>query len=293
MTNPNPKKILIDYANIAIGISIAALGVYLFFMPHSIVVGGVTGLGIIVLHHTADWAFPIPVWLTNLIVNIPLILIALKVIGVKFIAKTIFSAAFLTFALFLLEQFVPFFLETDLFLASVMGGVVCGIGVGLVYRQQATTGGSVLVATLLHKIIRHVPMSRILMFLDWSVILGGFFIFGSERTMYALITIFITTKTMEYVIDGTHFAKAAFIVSEDSDNLADVISQKMNRGVTSLSGKGHYSGEAKNVLLCVVSKREIARLKEVVRAVDKKAFVIVADVREVLGEGFRDFDKQL
>jgi len=287
------KKIFSEYLQTAIGASILAIGIYLFFMPHNLVVGGVSGLGIILLHYTQDLAFPVPVWLTNLVVNIPLILIALKVIGFKFIAKTIFATAFLTFALFLLEEYVPYFLETDLFLAAVMGGVVCGIGVGVVYRSMATTGGTVLVATLIHRTFRHLPMSRVLMVVDWSIILLGFFVFGSERTMYALIAIFICTKTMEYVLEGIHFAKAAFIISENSGSIATVITEKMGRGITSLSGRGHYTGKEKDVLMCVVSKREIVRLKDIVSAVDAKAFVIVADVREVLGEGFREFDNKL
>jgi len=167
------------------------------------------------------------------------------------------------------------------------------MGVGFVYRQLATTGGSVLIAALIHKVLKHVPTSRILMVLDWSVILLGFFVFGPERTMYAIIAIFVSTKSMEYVLEGLHFAKAAFIISEDSHRIASAITDQMDRGVTSLDGRGAYTGHEKNVLLCVVSKREIARLKEVVSNIDKKAFVIVADVREVLGEGFKEFDAKL
>jgi len=287
------KKFFMEYLQIAIGTSILALGIFFFFMPHSLVVGGVSGLGIILLNFSEDWGFAIPVWLTNLAVNIPLLLISLKVFGMRFIAKTIFATFFLTFALFLLEEFVTFVIPTDLFLAAIMGGVVCGIGVGVVYRQLATTGGTVLIATLLHKIIRHIPMSRILMVADWSIIFLGFFIFGAEPTMYALIAIFVCTKAMEYVLEGLNFAKAAFIISEDSQKIGQAITEKMERGLTSLNGRGQYTGQEKNVLLCVVSKREIIRLKEIVTSIDQKAFIIVADVREVLGEGFKDFDDKL
>ena len=286
-------KFITEYLQIALGAAVLAIGVYLFFMPHNLIVGGVSGLGIIILYSTQNWAFPIPVWLTNLTVNIPLLLIALKVIGPRFIAKTIFATFSLTFSLFLLEEYVPFFLETDLFLAAVMGGVVCGIGVGIVYRQLATTGGSVLIATLIHKMFKHLPMTRVMMVIDWAIILTGFFVFGSERTMYAIIAIFVCAKTMEYALEGLHFAKAAFIISEESATIAASINEKMGRGITSLDGRGTYTGNEKNVLLCVVSRREIARVKEIVSGIDKRAFVIVADVREVLGEGFKDFDNKL
>lgn len=288
------KKLLTEYLQIALGTSILALAIYLFFMPHNLVVGGASGLGIILLHYSENyWPFAIPVWFTNLVVNVPLLLIALRAIGFRFITKTIFATACLTFVLFLLEQYATFALETDLFLAAIMGGVTSGIGVGVVYRQLATTGGSVLAATLIQRIIKHLSMSRIMMIIDWTIILMGFFVFGSELTMYAIIAIFVCAKTMEYALEGLHFAKAAFIISQDPDKIAASIIEKLGRGATSLHGRGTYTGHDKSVLLCVVSKREIVRLKEIVAAIDKNAFVIVADVREVLGEGFKDFDNKL
>ena len=294
MTAKNSRQIALQYLQIAIGTAIMALGVYFFFLPHNLVVGGVSGLGIIILDYSYNnLAFTIPVWLTTLVVNIPLVLIAFKVFGPKFIAKTTFAYLFLTFSLYLLEEHVNLVLETDFFLASIIGGVVCGIGVGLIYRQLATTGGTVLIAAILHKVFKHIPTSRILMVVDWSIIALGLFAFGFERTMYAIIAIFVSTKAMEYILEGLNFAKAAFIISEDSHKIAAALTERMERGVTSLDGRGGYTGNEKNVLLCVVSKREIARLKEIVTGIDKKAFVIVADVREVLGEGFKDFDNKI
>jgi len=294
MTAKNNKLIAMQYLQIAIGTAIMAIGIYFFFIPHNLVVGGVSGLGIIILDYSYNnLSFAIPVWLTTLVVNIPLVLIAFKVFGPKFIAKTTFAYLFLTFSMFLLEEYVHFVLETDFFLASIIGGVVCGVGVGLVYRQLATTGGSVLIAALLHRIFKHIPTSRILMIVDWSIIALGFFVFGFERTMYAIIAIFVSVKAMEYILEGLNFAKAAFIISEDSHKIAAAITKHMDRGVTSLDGRGGYTGNEKNVLLCVVSKREIVRLKEVVTGIDERAFVIVADVREVLGEGFKDFDNTI
>jgi len=294
MTAKNNKLIAIQYLQIAIGTAIMGIGIYFFFIPHNLVVGGVSGLGIIILDYSYNnLPFAIPVWLTTLVVNIPLVLIAFKVFGPKFIAKTTFAYLFLTFSMFLLEEHVHFVLETDFFLASIIGGVVCGVGVGLVYRQLATTGGSVLIAALLHRIFKHIPTSRILMIVDWSIIALGFFVFGFERTMYAIIAIFVSVKAMEYILEGLNFAKAAFIISEDSHKIAAAITKHMDRGVTSLDGRGGYTGNEKNILLCVVSKREIVRLKEVVTGIDERAFVIVADVREVLGEGFRDFDNTI
>jgi uncharacterized membrane-anchored protein YitT (DUF2179 family) len=282
----NWKKTLVEYLQISVGAVIMAVGIYFFFVPHYLVVGGVSGLGIIILHYTSDWVFPIPLWLTNLTFNVPLLLIASRVIGLKFITRTVYAALFTSLAMFFLE-YIPNPIQTDMFLAAVFGGVICGVGVAITYRNNATTGGSVLLATLIQRIIKHIPMTRILMVLDWAIILMGLFVFGTERTMYALISIFVCTKAMEYVLEGLHFSKAVFIISNDADWIGIAITEKMERGVTSLDGHGVYTGQAKSVLLCVVAKREIVQLKEVVSEMDKNAFVIVTDVREVLGQGFK------
>jgi len=283
------QKTLFEYFQISLGALVMSVGIYFFFVPHSLVVGGVSGLGIIILHYTQGSAFPIRVWLTNLAFNIPLLIIALRVIGIKFITRTIYAALFTSLIMFFLE-YIPNPLETDMFLAAIFGGATCGVGVALTYRNNATTGGSVLMATLIHRALKHFPMTRILMVLDWSIILLGLFVFGTERAMYALVAIFICTKAMEYVLEGLHFSKAAFIISQDADWIGIAITEKLERGVTSLEGHGVYTGQAKSILLCVVAKREIVQLKEIVSEMDKNAFVIVTDVREVLGQGFKSMN---
>ena len=291
-SNSSFKKILSEYAQIMLGVLIMAISIHFFFIPNDLVTGGVSGIAIIILHYSQNWAHPVPVWLSNLAINLPLLALALKVFGLKFITKTFFGAVLLTLFLYLF-QFVPNPLEANMLLAAVFGGVICGVGVAIALRKQGTTGGSTLISALINKIIKHLSISRILMVVDGIIILAGLFVFGTINTMYALISIFVFSKTVEYVLEGLNFAKAAFIISSNADEIGQALAHKLDRGVTSLDGHGVYSGADKSVLLCVVAKKQIVRLKEIVSETDSNAFVIVTDVREVFGQGFKSIDDKL
>ncbi|MCL2619791.1 MAG: YitT family protein [Defluviitaleaceae bacterium] len=282
MNNSKTKKLLLEYAMTAAGVTIMTLAIYFFFIPNSLVVGGVSGLATIFYHQ-----FSFPVWATTALINTPLLLIALKVVGFRYITKTIFAAALMSVLLFLLEGFVPAdILEPDLFLASIFGGVVCGVGVAITLRADATTGGSTLAADLISRIFKRLSTPRVLLVLDWGVILAGLWVFGAMQTMYALISLFVAIVAIEYFMKWPRFTKGVFIISKESEGIGQALLEKMDRGVTALHGRGFYTKEDKSVLLCVVYNRQIARLKEVVSEIDKDAFVIVTDAREVMGEGF-------
>ncbi|MCL2236054.1 MAG: YitT family protein [Defluviitaleaceae bacterium] len=280
MSRINTKKLLLEYAMTAVGTVIMSVAIHFFFIPHYLVVGGVSGLATIFLYM---WDFP--VWATTALINAPLLVIALKVVGIQYIGKTIFAAALMSLSLFLLE-FVPGGVETDLFLASLFGGVVCGIGVAIVLRAEATTGGSTLAADLVSRIFKRLTTPRVLLVMDWGVILTGLAVFGPQRTMYALIALFASIMAMEYFMKWPKFTKGVFIISEKSEEIAQALQDKMDRGVTMLDGRGFYTKQEKSVILCVMYNRQIQRLKEVVNEVDSSAFVIVTDAREVMGEGF-------
>ncbi|MCL2575302.1 MAG: YitT family protein [Defluviitaleaceae bacterium] len=292
MVKKSIKQVILEYLQVAVGVALLGVAIHFFFMPHNLVTGGVSGLGIIIYHYTQDLAFTVPVWMTNFGINIPLLLIAWKVLGVKFISKAIFGSMFLTLVLFLFE-FVPNPLETDLLLASLFGGVLAGAGVGIAFRKGGTTGGSTLLATLIHRVTKKSSMPRILMFLDWAVILTGLFVFGPERSMYAIAAIFVSTKAMEYVLEGMNFARVCYIISQDSLKMEQTLKERMPRGVTSLDGHGVYSGQAKAVFMCVVAKNEIIKLKDIVKEADPNAFVIVTEAKEVLGQGFLPMEDKI
>lgn len=281
------NSIFIDYIFIVIGCTLMGIALNSFLEPKELVIGGATGIAVIVSHVSKQFFnFEIPMWLTNIVINIPLFIIAVKTFGIKFIKRTLFSTLFLSFAL-VYTSYIPY-IEIDYLLASVFGGVLTGAGLGLIFKAFATTGGSDLAATIIHKYQRQYSVAKIMFVLDVIIISMGFFVFGINATMYAIIAVFIISKVIDAVLEGLDFAKAVFIISRKSNEIADVIFKELDRGVTSLYGKGMYSGEDTNVLLCVVGKKEISKLKDLVEIVDTSAFMVIADVREVLGEGFSD-----
>ena len=274
-----------DYCFIVAGVFLLAISISVFFEPSSLATGGVTGLGILIQTITQNlFGYGVPVSVTNIVVNVPLFILAYFYLGKGFLGRTVFATILLSVAL-TFTDLLPIF-EGDLMLTSVYGGVVMGAGIGLVLRGFATTGGTELLASILHKFFVHIPVSKLLFLTDGTIIALGLFVFGAERAMYAVIAIFISTKVLNTILEGMAFSKAAFIISDYAEIIADEIMRQADRGVTALHGKGMYTRKEKNVLLCVFSRKEVAMIKDIVRQFDPKAFVIVTDVKEVLGEGF-------
>jgi uncharacterized membrane-anchored protein YitT (DUF2179 family) len=276
------KENLLVFIFSILGVLALAASVKFFYNPHNIVTGGVTGLGI-----ALESLIGVPVWAWNIVFNIPLALWAAKIKGVKFIGKTVFATAALSFFLYILE-FIPN-PNADLFLSSVFGGALSGLGVGLVFRAKASTGGSDLLSILIGGSLKHVSVSRILFVIDSVVVMLGIYVFSFEIGLYSIMSVYISSKVVEYVLEGLNFSKAAFIISSKSDEIADKILHTMDRGVTGLFGTGMYTRADKTVLLTVVSMKEIVSVKEIVKETDGEAFILVADVREVFGEGFNAF----
>ena len=178
------------------------------------------------------------------------------------------------------------FASGDYILASIFGGVLAGIAMGMILWANATTGGTEMVAVLLQCRLKHYSVAQIMQVLDGMIVLAGLYVFGMHPSMYAIVAIFITSKVTDTILEGMKFSKAAYIITDHYDQIAKRVMEELNRGVTGLAAQGMYSGEQKCVLYCVVSKKEIVLLKELVDQIDKNAFVVVGDVREVHGEGF-------
>lgn len=274
------KKIVLGYAGVLIGVIITAFGVSFFLIPAKIAAGGVSGLATVVFHLTG-----FPAGITMLLFNIPLFLLSWRLIGPMFGAKTLFGTITISIFVDLFNQFaVP--MTSDLLLAAIYGGVISGIGLGLAFRSGGSTGGTDMAAQL---VARFFPTSvgQALLFVDGFVIILAGLAFGLELAMYALIAVFITTKTIDLVQEGQNYAKATLIISDRAEEIGQSIMERLERGVTSLDGRGMYTKDDKDVLLVIVSRVEIAQVKEIVREFDESAFVVIADVHEVLGEGFR------
>lgn len=278
------RREALDYLGILLGVSITALGLVWLLVPHKIAAGGVSGLAV-VLYHLWGW----PVGLSMILLNAPLFLVCVLVLGPRYGAKTLFGTILISVMVEFWETVVHLTpLTQNPLLAALYGGVITGVGMGLAFRFRGNTGGTDLAAQLVHK-YTGLSIGYALMLLDGLVIiLAGLVFQSTELALYAIMTIFITSKALDSVLEGLNYAKAAIIISEYASVIGAKILTDLQRGATGLLGRGLYSGKDKQVILCVISRAEVIKLKELVHAVDKEAFIIITDVYEVLGEGFKE-----
>ena len=269
---------LIAYTEIVLGSLIGGAAYPLFLVPNNIAPGGLTGVATI-LNYIWGW----PVGITSMLLNLPLFMVGYKTLGRVFAFRSL--VATVLFSLFIdLLQLPP--LTDDMLLGSVYGAIVLGVGLGLILRGGATTGGSDMVARMVHEKFPLLSVGMFLFLLDCAVILCAAFTMSAGAALYALICIFINGKVVDVVLAGLGSAKACFIITNHPQGITDRIMKEMDRGVTVLSATGAYSGEARTVLISVVSQREVIPLKRIVRGEDGKAFMFITDTHETLGEGF-------
>lgn len=282
---------LYEYLMITIGTCILAFGIACFYDPIGLVTGGFSGLAIVIKHIT-EGLVPggIPLWLTNIALNVPVFILSYFLKGSKFIGKTLFGTLMLSAWLAVLP--VVDLAENDLMIAALFGGACAGAGIGFVIRVGATTGGTDMVAALVQLKLRHFSIVQILMVIDAAVVILGLLVFGMRPTLYAIIGIVVQTKVSDLVVEGFNYSKAAYIITNEHEEVAKRIMTELERGVTGLQAKGMYTQQDKCVLYCIVTQKEIIGLKDIVNEVDPSAFVIVSDVKEVLGEGFQEYKKE-
>lgn len=287
----NRKPGYLEYLLITIGTGLMALGIQCFYDPSGFVTGGFTGIAIIVRQVSLGvLEGGIPLWLTNIILNVPVFLAALRIKGRRFIGKTAVATVMLSVWLYLIP--CVNMAQGDFVLAAIFGGVLSGVGMGLVFLARATTGGTDMLSALIQHKLRHYSLVQIMQVLDGLVVLVGLYAFGWKAGLYAIVAIYIGAKVSDALLEGMKYTKAAFIITEHHERVAQALMEKLDRGVTGLNAKGMYSGEGKMMLYCVVSRKEIVDLKEIVVGIDRNAFVIVSDAREVLGEGFIEYHEK-
>lgn len=275
------KRALIDYIGITVGALFIALALTVFLVPNRIAAGGISGLATVIYYITS-----FPIGITMLAINIPLFFAGMKIMGASFGFRTIYGILALSiFTDFLQPHMVS--LTDDLLLASIYGGVLAGIGLGIVFRSRGTTGGTDLIASLINNYTGFTVGEGLLIADGIVVTLAGIF-FNLEVALYAAVTIFITSNTIDTVQEGLHFKKGVLIISDKVDEINEMVVNELNRGATRFEAKGGYTGEVKDVLLCVISRTEISELKKAITEIDKEAFVIISNVNEVLGEGFTE-----
>lgn len=273
-------KELPSYMMILIGSIVMALGIDLFLIPNKIAAGGLSGIGTVLFY-----LFNLPVGMTVLVMNIPLFLISWKVLGTSFGVKTLFATIALSLAIDAFS-FLPAVTD-DLFLSVLFGGALVGVGLGLIFKRDATTGGTDLAAAIIHKYIPFLSIGSLLLIIDAIVVVMAAAVFRQyELALYASVTIFITARVIDYIVVGINYTKAAYIISLQSDRISSRLLDELNRGVTELKGRGMFTGMDRPVLMCVLRSRDIPHLKKIVQEEDPEAFIFISDVREVLGEGF-------
>jgi uncharacterized membrane-anchored protein YitT (DUF2179 family) len=278
-----------DYALVVAGALLEAIALRLFLVPANLASGGISGISQLINHYTG-W----PIGLMVFIGNLPLFLLGWRYLGGRrFVMRTVVAVA--AYALFTdLVPLVPFFpkygLTNDLVLNSLYGAVAMGIGYGLVYRAQGTSGGSDILARILNR-WRGIPMTQSYLMTDALVVLAAGFVFGWQRALYALIVLYVSGLVVDSTLEGAGTVRTAFIDSEQAETVAGRILSEMERGVTILNGTGAYTGVERSVLYCVVSRSEVQQLKTIVHETDPKAFLVIGQAHEALGEGFQAFKK--
>lgn len=272
-----------DFLLIIIGSAIMGLAYNLFLIPHRIVPGGVTGLSIII-----NYWLKTPIGLVVIIFNIPLFGLGIKalgkVYGLKSLMGIILSSLFIDFFTYVLA--IPKATNNNI-LAAVYGGVLLGTGLGIVFRGQGSTGGTDIIGQVLNR-YTNLSTGMGILITDFIIISLAAIVFRKlEAALYGYLTLFLSSKTIDLVSEGWSFTRAVYIISDKATEIARLIMEKMGRGVTRIYAKGEYTDVARDVLLCVMTKREVSKMRNLVKEIDPKAFIIISDVYEVLGKGFK------
>jgi len=260
-----------------------SLSYAVFLIPHSIVPGGVSGLAMI-LH----MLLKTPVGIMVIVLNLPLFILAIQVLGFSFGYKSVIviiaTNLFVDFLLYYVKIPTP---THNLILAAIYGGVMLGAGLGLIFRGGANTGGTDIVGQVLNR-YTNMSVGMSILVVDFVVItIAGFTTYSVERALLGYLALFISTKVVDLILEGMDYARAVFVISEKTDPIVRAIYDKMGRGVTILNGFSPYTREDKPVIMCVITKRETGNFKSLVKGIDRDAFVILTDVFEVVGRGFR------
>ncbi len=276
--HPAATERILSYLQILIGSFLGAAAYPLFLTPNSIAPGGITGVATI-LNHLFRW----PVGTVSLLLNVPLFIIGYRAMGRIFVFRSLVA----TVVFSLLIDVLPFSPMTqDPLLATLYGGVLLGAGLGLIMRGGATTGGTDMVARMVHRRLSYISTGAFLFAIDFLVVAAAGVLIGTSEALYALINIFLTAKVMDVVIIGFSSNKACFVISERWKEISDRILHDMNRGVTHLTARGGYTGKERPTLLCVISRSEITAFKRILHEEDESAFVIIVEAHEAIGDGF-------
>ncbi len=276
------KHIIIQFLQIIVGTALVAMSTSLFLLPNQLSSGGFSGIATIVYY-----LLKIPLGTTVLVLNIPLFIMSLIKNGKHFFLNAVTGTVGLSVFLNIFEKIKP--ITTDRFLACIYGGIIAGIGTAIILKANASTGGTDLLTQIIKAYKPNIKISNLLVVLDTIIVAMNVIFFKElEIGLYSAITIYVMGKMLDIFFEGIDFAKMIYIISPQNEEIAKQIGERIRRGSTSLYGKGMYKKMDKEVLLCVASRGEVREIRKIVKEIDKNAFVVITNAREVFGEGFKE-----
>ena len=262
------------------GGALVGIGESWILFPLKITTGGFNGIGMLVYY-----LCKVPIGLVSILLNLPLFFISFEKLGNKYSIKTLISMIIMSLMLEVAREWNP--LTYDMFLASIFGGIILGVGIALCLKGESTTGGTDLVAKIIQTKNKHIEIGNIILTLDALIIAIASFTFENiEIALYSGISVFIMTKVIDFILDGGKYRKAIFVITNKSNEISKYIITEVKRGVTKINATGEYSGKNKDILLCVANKREIPKIKEEIKKIDEESFTIITTVTEAIGKGF-------
>lgn len=275
-----------EYTIITLGIILVAISVEYFFAPNNIAAGGVTGAAIVI-----NAIMPsLSVGLITLVLNILLFVVAFMFIDGNFGVKTIYASLGLSIIIWVIEKFLnPIAITNDLMIATIFGTLISAIGMAIVFNENASTGGTDILAKILNKFF-HLDIGKSLLVVDFVITFASILVFGIDVGLYSMLSVILLGLIVDRLIEGFNVCKSIFIISKKSDEISKYIISTLDRGCTFLNGVGAYTGEPTNILYAVISRSQFIKLKKVIKEIDPQAFITVGEVHEVLGEGFNDQD---
>ena len=276
------RNIIVEVLGTIFGAAIMAFGVASFLLPNQLSSGGFSGIATIIYY-----LFEIPMGTMIIAMNIPLFLFAGYRIGKRFFIKSLIGTISLSVFIDLIDKYPS--ITTDRSLASIYGGVIIGIGTAIILKVGSSTGGTELVANLIKTYNPYITISKYLTIIDIVIVtLNVVFLGHIEIGLYSAITIYLYGKMVDIIFEGIYFTKLLFIISDKNQEISDAIVSEVGRGVTGLYGKGMYKNNDKLILICAASRRDVYKIKDLARKIDRKSFIVVANAREVVGKGFKE-----
>ena len=280
-----PAKLARQAFMIIIGCAIYSVGQLFFIRQMRIPLGGVTGIALIINHLA-----PLPVGAMNFVLNIPLLILGYRSLGREFFLKTVFGTVMISLMMDLAGFALPAYRLDNMLLSAVAGGAIMGLGIGIVFRQGGTAGGTDILAKHINK-KRDIPVGNFSLYVNVFVIGAGALVYGNlESALYAMITTFISNTTVDRIVYGADVQKQAIIITDNPKDVAGAVMSRLGRGVTALDGRGMFTGSRRTVLMCVVHRYESASLKAILKETDAHSILLLSELNEVFGAGFKNFE---